>query len=283
MAVIVPAGPHDDIMDTLASVVHYTEPSRVILVVDDRSPLRGDTGPAEALSPDIAIMPAPGPPGRRGRLWTKLAAGYRWLLDRYEPGLVLRLDADALLIGHGLEAAAEKAFAGNPGAGLLGSYRIGPDGKPRDFSPAARVLRAETGLRGLAHPRRWASLRHQRRLARAHGYTDGEHVLGSACIHSYPAVRWIYDNGLFDQPSLVTSNLCDDHIMPLLTMAGGYRLADFGGPADPLALRWRGLPAHPLDLLAAGKLATHSVRSWQDLDERQIRAIFAQARARDGR
>lgn len=81
----------------------------------------------------------------------------------------------------------------------------------------------------------------------------------------------------------MTSNLCDDHIMPLLTVAGGYRIADFGGPADPLALRWRGLPAHPLDLLAAGKLATHSVRSWADLDEQQIRAIFAEARAQDGR
>jgi hypothetical protein len=215
-------------------------------------------------------------------LWTKLAAGYRWLLDRYEPGLVLRLDADALLIGHGLEAAAEKAFAENPEAGLIGSYRIGPDGGLRDFSPAARLLHAETGPRGLAQPRRRASLRRQRRLARGHGYSDGEHALGAAYIHSYPAVRWIHSAGLFDQPSLVTSKLCEDHIMALLTMAGGYRLADFGGPDDPMAVRWRGLPAHPLDLLAAGKLVTHSVRSWQDLNEPQIRAIFAQARAHDG-
>jgi hypothetical protein len=39
IAVIVPAGPRDDVLDTLASVVHYTEPSRIIVVVDDTSNL----------------------------------------------------------------------------------------------------------------------------------------------------------------------------------------------------------------------------------------------------
>ena len=38
----------------------------------------------------------------------------------------------------------------------------------------------------------------------------------------------------------------------LLTIAAGFRIGDFGGPADPLALRWRGLPAHPAELLAGG-------------------------------
>jgi hypothetical protein len=69
--------------------------------------------------------------------------------------------------------------------------------------------------------------------------------------------------------------------MALLTAAAGFRIGDFGGPADPLALKWQGLPAHPADLLTAGKLVTHSVRSWQNLSERQIRNIFAQARTED--
>lgn len=69
--------------------------------------------------------------------------------------------------------------------------------------------------------------------------------------------------------------------MALLTLAAGYQIYDFGGPADPLALRWRGLPAHPDDLLANGKLVIHSVRSWGNLAEKEIRDIFKQARARD--
>lgn len=66
--------------------------------------------------------------------------------------------------------------------------------------------------------------------------------------------------------------------MSLLTIAAGFRIEDFGRPADPMALKWQGLPAHPADLLAAGKLITHSVRSWRELEERQIRDIFAAAR-----
>ena len=60
IAVIIPAGPGDDLLDTVASVLRYTDPSRVILVVDDTAGLRkcrlpgpralarhrGHTGPA---------------------------------------------------------------------------------------------------------------------------------------------------------------------------------------------------------------------------------------------
>ena len=53
--------------------------------------------------------------------------------------------------------------------------------------------------------------------------------------------------------------------MGLLTVAAGYRIADFGGPGDPTAMRWRGLPAHPHDLLSNQKLLTHSVRFWGSL------------------
>jgi hypothetical protein len=66
--------------------------------------------------------------------------------------------------------------------------------------------------------------------------------------------------------------------MSMLTIAAGFKIGDFGGPSDPMALRWQGLPAHPTALLAAKKLVTHSVRSWGDLGEAEIRGIFAQAR-----
>jgi hypothetical protein len=283
IAVIVPAGPRDDALDTLASVVRYTSPSRIIIVIDDRSGLASKGGQIRSLSNDIVVIPAVAgvPGGAFGGLWVKLAAGYRWLLERYRPGIVLRLDTDALLIGPGLETAAEQAFAARPEVGLLGAYRIGPDGGSRDNSWAAQQIRAEAGLRGLLHPKRRAAIRSHLRLARENGYQDGEHVLGAACIHSFGALSRIYENGWFSEPWIKTSHIGDDHYFSLLTVAAGYQIADFGGPSDPLALRWQGLPAHPADLLAAGKLATHSVRFWQDLGERQIRDIFARARSRD--
>jgi hypothetical protein len=282
IAVIVPAGPRDDVLDTLASVVHYSEPSRIIVVVDDTSNLDRSVSRIPDLRAETAVIPAPPRAlGSQGGLWVKLAAGYRWVLDRYQPRMVLRLDADALLIGHGLESTAERVFTSNPAVGLLGSYRIGPDGGLRDSSWAARRLRVETGLRGLLRPRCRSSLRHFLSLAHSHGYRDGESALGGAYIHSYEDPECIYRHGWFSQPWLASSKLGEDHIMALLTMAAGYRIGDFGGPLDPLALKWLGLPAHPADLLTAKKLVTHSVRSWQDLNEQQIRAIFARARTQD--
>jgi hypothetical protein len=282
IAVIVPAGPQDDVLDTLASVIHYTDPSRIILVIDDTSVRENMASRIRGLWTDTVVIPAPaGARGSQGGLWVKLAAGYRWILERYEPRLVLRLDADALLIGHGLESTVEQAFAGDPRVGLLGSYRVGPDGGLRDTSWAARQFQAEAGFRGLIRPRCRSRLRHYLGLARSHGYTDGESALGGAYIHSYKAAMCIYEHGWFSQPCFASSKLGEDHIMALLTSAAGYRIGDFGGPGDPLALKWQGLPAHPADLLASGKLVTHSVRSWRDLSERQIRDIFAGARARD--
>lgn len=267
-------------MDTLASVIHYTDSSRMVLVIDDTPALSTSYADIRRLSSDIEVIKAPArAPGDRGGLWVKLSAGYRWVLDRYHPGMILRLDADSLILGSGIEAAAEAALARDPGVGLLGSYRLGPDGRFRDFSPPAHVLRTETGFRGLRHPKLRSRLRTLARVAQEHGYIYGEHALGAAYIHSYPAARRLYEKGwLSHQPWFAPSKLGDDHIMAILTIAAGYRLADFGGPADPLALKWHGLPAHPADLLANGKLITHSVRSWCGLDERQIRGMFAAAR-----
>ena len=58
IAVIVPAGPRDDVLDTLASVVHYTAASRVVVVVDDGSALTTSDNDRN-LPGDIVVLPAP--------------------------------------------------------------------------------------------------------------------------------------------------------------------------------------------------------------------------------
>lgn len=282
IAVVIPAGPHDNVLDTLASVVHYSDPSRIVVVVDDGSQLSRSPERLKEFPADIAIIKAPiGAAGGQGGLWVKLSAGYRWILERYQPRLILRLDADAVLLGSGLESAAEKLLSEVPELGLLGSYRIGPDGQLRDFAPVAQQLRGEMGLRGLRHPRCRSSLRSFFRLALLQGYVPGESVLGGAYIHSLEAARCLYDKGWLDQPQLAESKLGEDHIMTMITRAAGYGIGDFGNPEGPMALKWRGLPADPHELLATGKLVTHSVRSWHQLTEQQIRNIFAEARNKD--
>ena len=279
LAVVIPAGPGDDAEDTLRSVLHYAGAPRTVIVIDDTG---GRCAGLGALSPDVHVIPAPaGAAGSQGGLWVKLAAGYRHALAVASFDLLLRLDADALVIGPGLEDLARARFASDPGLGMLGSYRYDMTGAERDWSPAARALGTACGLRGLRRPGLRRLLRRLRREAVANGYVVGEHPLGGAYLHSAAAVQAMARRGWLDLPGLAASTLGEDHLFALLTVGAGFRIGDFGGPEDPMALRWRGLPAPPADLLARHKLVTHSVRYWNDLDETSIRSAFAAVRARE--
>lgn len=277
LAVVIPAGPRDDVADTLASVLHYTAPPRLVVVVDDTGRDVGAT--LEATSPDVAVVRAPGrAAGSHGGLWVKIAAGYRFALAHLDVDVLLRLDADALVIGAGIAEIAAARFASDQRLGLLGSYRYGPDGGTRDWSPAADALRSECGLRGISRPRSRRTLRALRARAVAQGYVAGEHALGGAYLHSGAAARALCRAGWLELPELAQSRLGEDHLFALLTVAAGFAIGDFGGPDDPLAITWQGLPAPPTDLLARGKLVTHSVRSFGELGETGIRARFAAER-----
>ena len=281
VAVVLPVGPQDaeGAFDTLASALYYLSESKIIVAVDDTGEHSGFRKRAEGLSPDIVVLPAPPrAPGGDGGLWVKIAAGYQWVLERYEPEIILRLDADALIIGAGIEDRAAERFSADHTAGLLGACRMSPDGTQRDWSWAARRVRAEAGTRGLRHPVRRTRLRRLIALAGDTADVPGEHALGGSYIHSLGAADDIHARGWFSETSFATSKLGEDHIMGLVTVASGYHIADFGGPDDPMSLEWKHLPAHPDDLLAQKKLVTHSVRAWDGLTEPEIRGIFRAAR-----
>ncbi|HTW07060.1 MAG TPA: glycosyltransferase family A protein, partial [Acidimicrobiales bacterium] len=176
IAVVVPAGPRDDVVDTVASVVHFTSQPRRIVVVDDTA-TAGAVGRAlSQLSPDVEVLPAPPRSGGGyGGLWCKIAQGYKHVIETFPFDVLLRLDADAMMLGPGLAKVAYQFFEVHPDVGMLGSYRVGADGGARDWSPAAKVLRAECGMRGADRPVMRATLRRLRSLARSYGYQDGEH------------------------------------------------------------------------------------------------------------
>jgi hypothetical protein len=281
IGIVMPVGPGDGqaALDTLDSALHYAGRSRIVVVVDDTGGLDNFAKHAEVMSDDIAVITAPPrAPGGYGGLWVKIAAGYRWMLERFAPEVILKLDVDALFIGSGLADRAIEKFTEDPKVGLIGSYKIAADGNARDWSWGARMLRTESGLLGLRHPGMRATHRKLLRLARPNGYIYGEHALGGGYVHSFELADDIHTRGWWDMPSLAPSRLGEDMIMGLLTVAAGYRTADFGRPEDPIAMRWRGLPAHPDELLAKGKLLTHSVRFWGEMQELAVREIFREAR-----
>jgi hypothetical protein len=275
--VLMPVGPADDAADSIGSALHYLGPSRAVVVIDDTGDARR-RDELNDLGREVHVIPSSGERGKRGGLFLKLAAGYRYALRRFDFGVLLRMDADALVIGPRPEEDAIDAFATRPAVGLLGSFRVLSGGAPRDMEPAARLFRHEAGVLGIRRPRRWRLLRRWLHEARANGYVDGDHVLGGAYLHRRECVVDIARRGWLDPAPLATSTLSEDHLMSLLTVAAGWGIGDFGGPADILALRWQGLPMDPDELMRREKKITHSVRAWSDMDEREIRARFAAAR-----
>ncbi len=272
IAVVVPAGPHDDAADTLRSVLCYMDPELLLVIDDTHGRGIGFDDPRV-----MVFTPPASPPGAHGGLWVKLAAAFRYAAQRADFDVLLRLDTDALILGPGVAEAAAERFGRDPSTGALGAYRVGPDGQQRDWTPARKILLSEVGLRGLRH---WRARRRIRQLvAGAPGYVPGEHALGAAVLYRGDMVREWDRRGMLDYAELGASRLGEDHLFGLLTVAAGYRIADFSGPGDPLALRWQGLPAAPDDLLAAGKLITHSVRYWVGMSEAEIRQFFATHRA----
>ena len=271
MTVVVPAGPRDDAADTLRSVLCYTDPELLVVIDDTQGRGIGLEDPRV-----VVLTPPDSPSGPFGGLWVKQAAAFRYAVEHIGFDLLLRLDTDALILGPGIAEAAADRFARDPVVGALGAYRVGPDGGSRDWTPARKMVRAELGLRGMRHP---AVRRRVRALvAAAPEYVPGEHALGAALLFRGDMVREWYRRGMLDYPELGDSLLGDDHLFGLLTVAAGYRTGDFSGPQDPLAVRWQGLPAAPTELLAAGKLITHSVRSWENMQEAEIREFFAARR-----
>lgn len=272
MVVVVPAGPRDCAADVLRSALCYTDAELILVIDDTRGAGIGLEDPRV-----VVLTPPASPPNTLGGLWAKLAAAYRYAAEHADFDVLLRLDTDALVLGPGVAEAAAERFADDPALGALGAYRVSPDGRIRDWAPAVKKIRAQVGLRGLRHP---AARRRVRALIdQAPDYVMGEHALGGANVFRGDMVREWRRRGLLDYPELGYTAICEDHLFGLLTVVAGYRTGDFSGPDDPFALRWVGLPAAPADLLAAGKLVTHSVRSWEGMQEAEIRAFFATHRA----
>jgi len=282
--IVMPVGPHEDpadYRDTLRSVAAYAEPSTSVLLLDDTA--RPDLRRSVAdIGVRVDVLAGPGRSGLRGALATLVCRGLAHAVGPMGAGQVLRMDSDAVMIGPGLEAAARQAFAADPGIGALGSFRTGPTGVARDFGPAVELFDDDLGRRGLRHPTWALSLRRLLRTAERQGYERGEHALGAALLLSRPVLLvcarrgWISAAG--GPAGAGAGGVGDDHLLGLLVRAAGFRTADFGRPGEPLAVSWRGLPARPEELMASNAKVVHSVKSWGDQRESDVRAVL-----RDGR
>lgn len=269
-----PVGPNDDALDTLDSLLRFTDGSLAVVLVDDT---RGALAPIA--DERVAVIPAPMAMGNRGGLWLKIAAGYRHALEHWDFEVLLRMDADSLVIGPTPISEAIGRFKAESRLGMLGAYTVSAKGQPRDFGPAAEALASEIGWRGFRHPLRRRTLQSLVQAATNHGYVSGENCLGAAWLHRAEAVRAIAEHGWLNLPELATSRLSEDHVFALLTIAAGYSLGEFAGPGQPLGVQWIGLPYPASELVERGFRIVHSVRG---PEEATTRSFFRHLRVARG-
>jgi hypothetical protein len=272
-----PVGPDDNGADTIESIFAYCTGSVVILAVDDSKDTQTKSF-LESVDPRVIRLASAGYSGIRGALFCSLAGAYTYALEHYRFDVLLRIDTDALITGPQPEADALAAFAADPSIGMLGSYRYGYDGAPRDFHIVAQGMFRETSLLGIANPARRQRLNAWIRSARKYGYERGEHCLGAAIYLRPEAVYAMQAAGDLQVREFHDSVISEDHLFSLLTIRHGFTLADFVTGDLPMGIQWRGLPDSPENLLKRGKKIVHSVKFYKNLSQADIRAYFKKRR-----
>lgn len=273
LGVVIPAGPHEAARDTVESVLAFVPGPKTIVVVDNSGGRAADE--LAGLPDEMVRLPADAQPvGHAGGLCDVLGMGYSHLVHEGRADMVLRMDTDALIIGHGLVEWIADLVDRHPLAGMFGANRWGPDGGRRDFSWPSRKLARECGPIGFRFPRLRRDLRGLRRLAVAAGYEPGEHPCGGAYIMTADAITALAHNGLLERGRFTKSGLAEDHLYSLAIRSLGIEIADTSGPTDPMCIKWRGLAMSPPDLTASGKLLVHSIRFADGWSEEEIRNYF---------
>ena len=272
-AILIPAAPRDDVADTIDSVLHF-EPSAEVIVLKD----------FESNSPlDSRVTVLPALPWKRdgfGGLLQKKMWALDYILHNSKADIVLSLDADALLIKEGLFPKVAKVFEDET-VGIAGCSRLTPSGTKRDFTPVAKSIKSRGGLRSISRISGRRFLGDLLARVESTEYEMGEHALGGAeffsrkMISDWSSLGWLRDHGVSKIP------IPEDGAFGLMSYAAGYCIKDIGGPGGLLNIAWKGLPASPKDVHESTAYITHSVRSFEDLDEIQIRNFFKSTRNGD--
>lgn len=287
LVIVIPVGPTckiEYILDTIESIYFYVHCDFKIILSDDSQNTNVRVKVKEQY-PDAVIISYDTNQGKTLGLYMTLCKAYRYALEHFDFKVLLRLDTDALIIGHDPEAPILEFFEKNPSVGLAGRYvkRVySPDDFGNVWHNGGRehmVAIAKMFTRYyLRHPFINWKIRKLMFSAINQGYELGELIFGGSYAFSRLAIEKLDQKGLLPWHKVRGADMEEDHFFTLLVASTGLELGDLASGDQPFACTWRGLPASPETLYEANKKIIHSTRFWKNLNEDQIRDYFRSKR-----
>jgi hypothetical protein len=301
-AVVVAVGPDkrevERIRDLLDSLEAYEAGNYdFVLVDDDQGPSRfTEIIPADLRNRYIEIK---NPRRGKGGGWAAgcavgVLAGIGELMRRGRQfEFVLKLDTDTLVI-RPFSRKVVDCFRQYPHVGMAGSVRD-PNVLDREgerMKPLAgaidKLLKQVTLWRAtpaggaavqIALWGKYRTIRDTIRHAFMNGFRVGEHCYGGGYALSWNCVKAFAKAGLLADPRIwLPTPLVEDVIISMCTKSVDFHLMDLGGAHQTFAVRYRGLPAPPEELVEQAYSVIHSVKDFENLREAEIRAYFRQLR-----
>jgi hypothetical protein len=279
--VVIPVGPNErieSVVDTISSIERYCSKSHRVIIVDNSC--RGSGEAIKQRFSEIDVVKGRYV-GKFAKLYLNISLGTAYAFENYVFDVLIRMDADALVIGSEPDAEAAAYFRAHPDVGQIGVYRYDYDGAPISWWPINLSMFAQA-INPLSWVLpRWNGFRFRRILMRAfrNGYPLGHNIYGGGFFLSYACVAKLYRAGVLTDPRLAALRLQEDHITSVCVYSVGMKIDDFSGEGQPVAQSWLGLPAAPEELLRRNKKLIHSLHGWRDMTEAQLRALFRERRA----
>ena len=281
LVIVMPIGPNGKLTyidDTIKSIKYYFSCTYKLIILDDSHKGTGDE--ILRIHPDTEVLKTKKNMGVNAGLYINLCQAYKHALEQYDFELLLKIDDDALITGKGADLEALQFFRERPQVGMAGLYQTGENfinflGNQVDNSwPRKQLMKDTCTWKIIRRPIANYTLRKLFFKAIRKGYEIGENIQGGAYFFSRSCLNTLKENQFLPVDNLKTVNLGEDHLLSLLTRLTGFKLGDLSSGNLPLGTTWKGLPASPEVLHAKGKKIIHSTRSWQDMNEEQIRAYF---------
>lgn len=285
MVVVVPIGPGTPIKyisDTIDSVYFYCRCGVKLILADDSQQGLGNLVKEKYTDADNLVNKRSN--GLAAGLYITLALAYQHAVRHYSFKTLFKIDTDALVIGPDPQKDAEKLFVEQPAIGLAGLYKSGNsiidfNGNAFDNSwPRNYLFDITCTWKVIKRPVANFTLRKYFRKAFANGYNIGENVFGGAYFLSEALIIAMDRAQLLPVYGLKNSRMEEDHIFSILAKSINFDIGDLGRDELPFGVFWKRLPASPEMLVLRNKKIIHSTRSWEQLDESDIRAYFLSRR-----